>query len=229
MHPNWSKVVENAEIAPSRRYLEARKRRKCGVVITSYAGVMVPKVIDCDVSRRITQQLAVTCENTVHNGHISTCSSIKERGHRGSKNRDSHRRMHPRLIIQTKTVDRCADRGSGTYMLQDNAMGVIATASNGHTTTTFGRPRCPSRAHARTRGEADRHETRMSTSQYEPEAPPKWQGGVRNSCSRGQLNDSGHTSRARPADTEFCPACSCRPHQACGLTQPKFTCWSIAR
>ena len=190
---------------------------------------MVSKVIDCDSSRRIMQQLAVTCENAVHNGHIPTCSSKKERGHRGAKNRNSHRRTHLRLIIQTKTVDRCAGRGSGTDMLQENAMGVIATVCTGHTTPTFGRPRCPTLAQARTRGEADRHETRMSTSQYEPEAPPKWQGDVRNSCSRGQLNDSGHTSRARPADTEFCPACSCRPHQACGLTQPKFTCWSIAR
>ena len=175
------------------------------------------------------QQLAVTCENTVHNGHIPTCSSKKQRGHRGSKNQDSHRRTHLRLIIQTKTVDRCAGRGSGTNMLQENAVGVIATACNGHTTTTFGRPRCPSRAHARTRGEADRQVTPMSTSKYEPEAPSKWQGDVRKSCSRDQLNDSGRSSRARPADTAFCPACSCRPHQARGLTQPKYTCWSIAR
>jgi hypothetical protein len=93
-------------------------------------------------------------------------------------------------------------------------MGVIATASNGHTTTTFGRPRCPTLAHAGTRGEADRYETRMSTSHFEPKPPPKWQGDVRNSCSRGQLNDSGRSSRAWPADTAFCPACSCRPHQA---------------
>ena len=54
----------------------------------------------------------------------------------------------------------------------------------------------------------------MSTSHFEPKPPPKWQGDVRNSCSRGQLNDSGRSSRAWPADTAFCPACSCRPHQA---------------
>ena len=151
------------------------------------------------------QQLAVTCENAIHNGHIPTCTSPKERGHRGSKNRDSHRRTHLRLIIQTKTVDRCAGRLSGTDMLQENAMGVIATVCTGHTTrllVDLGAPRSPTQAHVARQIDM---KTRMSTSQYEPEAPPKWQGDVRNSCSRGQLNDSGHTSRARPADTEVVP------------------------
>ena len=111
---------------------------------------MVSKVIGCDSSRRIMQQLAVTCENTVHNGHIPTCSSKKQRGHRGSKNRDSHRITPLRLVIQTKTVNRCAGRGSGTYMLQENAMGVIATVCTGHTTrllVDLGAPRSPRQAH----------------------------------------------------------------------------------
>ena len=164
---------------------ESRKRRESGVSLTRNTGVMVSKVIGCDSSRRIMQQLAVTCENTVRNGHIPTCSSKKYRRHRGSKNRDSHRITHLRLVIQTKTVDRCAGRGSGMDMLQNNAMGVIAAVSTGHTTSIFGRPRCPTRAQAGPRGEADRQETRISTSKYEPEAPQKWQGDVRKSCSRG--------------------------------------------
>ena len=110
-------------------------------------------------------------------GTFRRAAKKKQRGHRGSKNQDSHRRTHLRLIIQTKTVDRCAGRGSGTNMLQENAVGVIVTACNGHTTTTFGRPRCPSRAQARTRGEADRQVTPMSTSKYEPESPLKVAGG----------------------------------------------------
>ena len=136
--------------SPSRKGHEERKRRQCGADITSNTGVMVSKVIDCDSSRRIMQQLAVTCENAVHNGHIPTCTPPKERGHRGSKNRDSHRRTHLRLIIQTKTVDRCAGRGSGTDMLQENAMGVIATVCTGHTTrllVDLGAPHPPTQAH----------------------------------------------------------------------------------
>ena len=99
-------------------------------------------------------------------------------------------------------------------MLQNNAMGVIAAVSTGHTTSIFGRPRCPTRAQAGPRGEADRQKKKMSTSQYEPDPPKKWQVDVRKSCSRAQLNNSGRSSRARPADTAFCPACSCRPNQA---------------